>query len=401
MANIDNTKDIELDTSMLITLEFSEKEFKATAAITLDTSHNEGQFSFWINNELNISKITVNDKPVNYIISERNQPPFRPLVKKIDITNEEAIRRLTINYMGSVAYSLENRSCWHNIITDDIKSLSWYSAWFPQDTSVEIIHDKVIVVSGDDYFIVKGCFDEVRNIWEYGGNGNDPFNIVAYRKSVLKVVSDRHMNIYFIDERIKEYAAEALSSYMNVLNFYNGNLFKKKEIPVLDVACASPAITTGGGYRRKDFMWCTTPGGSAEEIAWLSAHETAHIWCCGADSYTWEDWLNEATADWAALLFALDSRNSSLFNFILNPKLERYSSLPPIKTVDGSRPDGVHEKGTVLFYKMYKKLGIEAVSKVIRLFTDLDIKTTSSLLDSLYTNNDNEIADFIQKGIVD
>ena len=322
------------------------------------------------------------------------------MVKKITIQSDEAIRNIEINYNGSVAYSLENRSCWHNIITNDIKSLSWYSSWYPQDTSVGIVHDKVVILDGSRYVVVKGTYDEARNVWEYGDNGYKPFNIVAYRKEALQVISNPYMNIYFIDESIREYAEVSMSSYQNVIRFYNGNLFAERDIPVLDVACASPAITTGGGYRRKDFMWCTSLGGNKEEAAWLNAHETAHVWCSGAPTDMWEDWLNETTAEWASLLFALSSGDDALFKYILEPKLAKYDSLPAIKTVDGSRPEGVHDKGTVLFYEMYKAFGVEAIRKVVRLFADLETKTTASLIHFLRTDNNNDIADFIEEGIV-
>lgn len=94
---------------------------------------------------------------------------------------------IVIKYSGSVLFSIENRTCWHNIITNDIKSLSWYSVWYPQETSLEIDHDKVIILDGNDYFLIKGDFDETRNVWEYGDKGYDPYNIMVYRKEVLKI----------------------------------------------------------------------------------------------------------------------------------------------------------------------------------------------------------------------
>jgi len=389
-----------MDTTMQIMLGFSETAFNATARITLDDALNEKLFSFCLNDALTISEIAVNGKPVNYEMAGKEQPQFRPLVKKISVASEETIRNIEISYNGSVAYSPKDRACFHNIITKDIKSLSWYSSWYPQDASVGIVHDKVVLLEGSRYVVVKGTYDAARDVWEYGGNGYDRFNIVAYRKAALQVISNPYMNIYFIDDGIREYAEASTSSYQNVVSFYNGNLFAKRDIPVLDVACASPAITTGGGYRRKDFMWCTTLGNNKEEAAWLNAHETAHIWCSGAPADTWEDWLNETTAEWASLLFALDSGDDALFKYILEPKLAKYDSLPPIQTADGSRPEGVHDKGTVLFYEMYKLFGVDAVRKVVRLFTDLDTKTTASLIHFLRTENNNDIADFIEEGIV-
>jgi len=389
-----------MDTFMKIELDFTNNAFTATATITPDKAINEKTFSFILNKDLVISKIKCNSEKVDYKKTEEVKPEFRPLSQRISIKNNDYIRNIEIEYSGTVAFSSENRVCWHNIITDNLKSLSWYSVWFPQETSITVNHDKVIIKNGRDYFVVKGIYDKSRNVWEYGGKVFDPFNIVMYRKETLKTISNSHMNIFFIDDKIYSQAKKAESIYKDIIDFYNGNLFSEKEIPALDIVCAFPAITSGGGYRRKDFMWCTELGDNDLEIAWLNAHETAHIWCTGADSETWEDWLNETTAEWACLLFAIHKDNKKLFDFILNPKLEKYNSLPPIKTSDNSRPEGVHDKGTVLFYKMYQKFGEESLRLVVRMFTDLEVKNTASLLDVLRSNGHSEIADFIDSGLL-
>ena len=376
---------------MEISLEFLDETFTATATITPDSEINITEFSFILSDSLIISRVTCNGRKIDYEMLSTITPPFRISSKNILVKCDDYIRNITIEYHGKA-------TGWHNIITRDIKSLSYYSVWFPQDTSIPITHDKVIIPNGQDYFVVKGIYD--KDVWEYGGKGYDPFNIVAYRKERLKTISNPFMNIYFIDSNISEQAEKSVALYREILDFYNGNLFKQIKIPILDIACVSPAITTGGvGYRRKDFMWCTSLGNNDNEIAWLNAHETAHIWCTGADCGTWEDWLNETTAEWASLLFAIHKNDSELFDYILKPKLKKANLLPPIKTEDGSRPDGVHIKGTVLFYEMYKLFGVDAVRKAVRLFTDIEHKTTASFVQSLYDMDESSIADFIKEGI--
>lgn len=389
-----------MNTSMIIDLSFTDYTFNVTARILPDVTVTEKSFSFLLNNELHISEIDCNGKKIDFKKVSEEQPEFQPVLQKIFFYSEENISDILVQYSGSVAFSFEKRTCWHNIITKDIKSLNWYSAWYPQETSIEINHDIVIMEDGKNYFLVKGIYDEDHNVWEYGDKGYDPYNIMAYRKESLKTISSPNMNIYFVDESIEEHAKKLEHVYRDILNFYNGNLFSRKVIPTLDVACASPAITVGGGYRRKDLMWCTSLGNNDLEAAWLLAHETAHIWCNGANCYSWEDWLNETTAEWAALLFALSKNNMALFDFIIKPKLEKYNILPTIKTPDGSRPEGVHEKGTVLFYRIYKSFGEEAVRSIVRTFTKLEFRDTASLLQKLYNDDQSKIADFIKNGIV-
>lgn len=79
---------------------------------------------------------------------------------------------------------------------------------------------------------------------------------MVYRKDALKITTNPYMNIYYIDDSINEHAIKSEMVYRDIIEFYNGDLFRFLDIPVLDIACTSPAITIGGGYRRKDFMWC-------------------------------------------------------------------------------------------------------------------------------------------------
>lgn len=327
-----------------ITVKFSENKLLASVKILLNNPFKN--ISFILNNSLVIGKIESSKYPVKWDKTEEEKPEFRSLSQKIEVSCEHPITDLLITYCGSINDS------WYNVITEEIKALSWYSVWFPQNLPFENIEDEVIIEDSEDMFVVKGTFNKGKKIWNYGGKGYEPFNIIAYKKDVLRVVSNEYINIYYIDPKIEKYANKTEQVYKDILRFYNGNLFERHKLPILDIACVSPAITVGGGYRRKDLMYCTTLGENDIELAWLLAHETAHEWCNGAAVETWEDWLNETTAEWASLLYALNNNDNDLFHFIADKKLEEINNYPPIKTIDGSRPNGVHDKGTILFYNL-------------------------------------------------
>mgnify|MGYP000812131833 FL=1 len=212
------------------------------------------------------------------------------------------------------------RKNWNNIITEDIVSMNWYSIWYPQELSVRLSHGKIIVLHGQHWVVVKAACNRENGTWEYGSNGVDPYNIVAYRKEKLQVISNRYMNIYTVDSSIAAIAQTAQRAYHQVMEYYNGNLFRKKKLPVLDVTCIAPAISIPeAAYQRKGLMWCSSIGSNEIEAARLLAHETAHNWCRGADCNSWEDWLNETTAEWSVLLFALRTHQKALFDAVLIP----------------------------------------------------------------------------------
>jgi hypothetical protein len=348
--------------------------------------------TFILNNSLTIDKIEHHEYPIIWEKIEELKPEFRSLSQKIRALCEHPITELLLIYHGPI------KDSWYNVITEEIKSLSMYSVWFPQELPLKNIEDRVVIKGDDDLFVVKGIFDNEKRIWYYGGRGYDPFNIIVYKKSVLKISSNDHLNIYYVDPEIGKYVNTAKMAYKNILNFYK-ELFAANDFSVLDVACVSPALTAGGGYRRKDLMFCTNIGDNDLYITWFFAHETAHNWCNGADASTWEDWLNETTAEWASLLYALNKNDDILFHYILDRSLENISRYPPIKTVDGSRPEGVHSKGTALFYELYLKHGKDVLTKMIQGFAELKIKNTENFVNLIKYEISKDAAEEIEQGI--
>jgi hypothetical protein len=370
-----------------VTAKFLENELYATAKIILNKPTMD--ITFVLNNSLIVEKIEAQKCSVVWNKAGEEKLEFRSLSQRINISCEYPVTEFSISYHGSI-------DGYYNIITEDIKALSWYSVWFPQEIPFENFDDEAIIENGEDLFVVKGWFDPGKKVWHYGGKGYDPFNIIVYKKDSLKIASNECINIYYVDPCIEKYANKAEQEYKNILSFYNGKLFEKHILSVLDIACVSPALTSGGGYRRKDLAFGTTLGDNELELAWFLAHETAHEWCEGADTVTWEDWLNETTAEWAALLYALNNNNNDLFHFMLDRRAGNY---PPIKTADGSRPDGVHEKGVFLFYTIYQKYGKDVVTKMVRGFTDLKAKNTESFITMLEQEISKEVAEEIREGI--
>lgn len=389
---------MSITNSMEIFLELYNDSFKATAHIKCPYNTKK-QITFCLNNDLNISSIRANT-PVLFKKTEEIILNFRSLSKRIEITGENPIKELYITYSGSVQFDAEKRKNFNNIITEDIVSLSWYSVWYPQELPFTILNNKVIIKNGTPWFVLKAKYNSKNNTWKYSNPLNDPYNIVAYRKSKLSIISNKYMNIYTIEGSKKGMLQSILKIHEDIINYYNGNLFKKTHIKFLDVPIISPAINTPEtAYVRRGLLWCSTFGESETEIIRLWAHETAHNWCSGADTNSWEDWLNETTAEWSALLFALKINNQNLFDYIINPKIKRYNSLPNIRTSDALRPEGVHDKGTVLFYKIYLETNFETMEKILRCFTDLKIKNTHNFIKKLRRKGLSMAADMIEQGL--
>lgn len=368
---------------MNINIRFEGEKLFAEAEISLDKSVSE--VSFILNSGLEISGISCNEKPVPITVEAEYEPLFCAEVKKYSVKCGYDISSVKICYGGKI-------NGWHNIITDNIIELNRYGVWFPCELSCGVNISAEISGCGE-YFLVKGEFDG--GLWHYSADEWD-MNIILYRKTVLKAVSGKHISIYYADNSLDGAAEFSRNVFEDVLDYYTNELFNKDYVKHTEMACLYPALTSGGAYKRDGLIVCISPGTDEKEAIGVNAHELAHEWCSGADVGSWEDWLNETTAEWSMLLYCLDRNKTEIFDAMTAEHLAKAPEFPPIKTADGSRPEGVHTKGTAVFYELYKAFGKETIKSVIRLFVDLDVKTTEKLLEKMGALGLNEAAEMLK-----
>lgn len=368
---------------MNIALRFEGEKLFAEAEISLDESVSE--VSFILNSGLEISSISCNEKPVPITVEAEYEPLFCAEVKKYSVKCGYDISSVKICYGGKI-------NGWHNIITDNIIELNRYGVWFPCELSQAAGISAKISGCGE-YFLVKGEFDG--SLWHYSADEWD-MNLILYRKSVLKTVSGKHISIYYADNSLDGAAEFSRNVFEDVLDYYTKELFNKDYVKHTEMACLYPALTSGGAYKRDGLIVCISPGTDEKEAIGVNAHELAHEWCSGADVGSWEDWLNETTAEWSMLLYCLDRNKTEIFEAMTAEHLAKAPEFPPIKAADGSRPEGVHTKGTAVFYELYKAFGKETIKSVIRIFVDLDVKTTEKLLEKMGALGLNEAAEMLK-----
>lgn len=371
---------------MNIALRFEGEKLFAEAEISLDESVSE--VSFILNSGLEISGISCNEESVPITVEAEYEPLFCAEVKKYSVKCDSDFSAVKICYGGKI-------NGWHNIITDNIIELNRYGVWFPCELSQAASISAEISGCGE-YFLVKGEFDG--KLWHYNADEWD-MNIILYRKSVLKTVSGKHISIYYADNSLDGAAEFSRNVFEDVLDYYTKELFNKDYVKHTEMACLYPALTSGGAYKRDGLIVCISPGTDEKEAIGINAHELAHEWCSGADVGSWEDWLNETTAEWSMLLYCLDRNKTEIFEAMTAEHLAKAPEFPPIKAADGSRPEGVHTKGTALFYELYKAFGNETIKSIIRLFVDLDVKTTEKLFEKMGALGLNEAAGFIEKNL--
>ncbi|MDD3242705.1 MAG: hypothetical protein PHD32_03145 [Eubacteriales bacterium] len=365
-------------------LTFTAAGLQATCQMALPKNESPA-LGFILNSALKIREIQCDGAPASWTEESEFAPLYRAASRRICVRTAQPAHALRVEYEGLPAG-------WCSGVSEDIRALNWYSVWFPQELPFPVEEDGVTLYGCADWVLLKGTYDAQNQTWHYGGQGYDPFNLVLYRKASLHCVSNDFITVSCADAQQAPLAEQIAASFAQTLAYYNGTLFPQKTWTPLDMASLCPLTPPGGAYKRKGLIVTTQFSDDPLQTAWLNAHELAHEWCTGAPTHTWEGWLNETTAEWAALLFAQASGQEALFSYILAQHDTPMSALPPIRTADGSRPEGVHDKGTLLLYEVYRRFSFETVQRLVQLFAALETKDTAHWLAAIREQVSPELA---------
>ncbi|MDR0904616.1 MAG: hypothetical protein LBN00_00340 [Oscillospiraceae bacterium] len=309
------------------------------------------------------------------------QPRWSFACREYEVTGE--FRELIIEYHGRV-------EGWCNIVEDRRIALSSYSAWTITETS-EPVEFTFIPEGLEDYFVLI--------------NSADIGNIIALKNGCYHKTESSGFNFYYLNESDKIYADAYARYYDEILRYY-ASIFAPKPIEKMDMVCLGLAESNGAYFRKELIVFdALSPTDDAEKVKrnalFFLPHELGHNWFTGADTSTWEDWLNETGAEWSSLLFALSIGETEFFEQSVQSSIKRSRDYPPIKMADGSRPDGVHVVGTALFYKIYTAYGADTIIAVLKVLAELESKTTAAFLTAVEEKIGKEIAALIGRGITE
>ena len=83
----------------------------------------------------------------------------------------------------------------------------------------------------------------------------------------------------------------------------------------------------GSSYSRPGYVSLAySPPAEPDGLLFTLAHELAHFWWSRAPSWSWENWLNEAFAEYSALMYIRKSQGEAAFRGLM---LQRVSALLP------------------------------------------------------------------------
>lgn len=333
--------------------------------------------------------IDSNGNKINFSETLDGKVMFVKDAKTISLDIPIGTKEITLNYKGSV-------SGWHNKISNNYVALNYYSAWYPIIDGYDMNCNKTVHIKNlRDFTIINSKF--INDEWVYTSRDFD-CNIIALKGwSKIREEIDRvNLNIYFEGNKNNE-INHLQYAFIKIINYYSsllGSVFNKEETYNIVISKVDM-----GGYCRKGLIVLSELPDDMIEVDAFLAHECGHIWSVGADTTTWEDWLNETFAEILSLYYIKEEYGQDVYDRKMYKIREIARNLPPIYSESLVRPDGVHFKGTYLMHKLSKKFSEETVIKIARIFVSMEEKTTKNLILEVENKISEEVSRYIEDNL--
>lgn len=341
---------------------------------------------FSLAHSFSVISVTDGGEPVFFESVPCDPVPFRPQKNGYALRNLKS-GDIVIRYRGTVEW-------YFGYLRDDLIHFSYYNCWYPEEFMFEDGAEVSIHID-DTWTVVGGVYDSERKLWRYHTPKNQRIkdcNVLALNRVFYSSVDSDVLTV-FCKKGKEDICREYISIYRSVCDFYV-SLYGKNKVEKTNLVFIDVPDRHGAYFRRGLIVNSNPPGLVSGERHGL-AHEIGHAYGGGADTNSWEDWLNETTAEWSALLYE-EEHDPESFENALNECREWHGNGPlRLREAGDARPDNVHETGTLIYEKIYQQYGKDAVKSLLVIFDSLEVKNTQSFLDAIRSSGKEVLADII------
>ena len=345
-------------------------------------NNNTVKFVLWKNTS--IKEISISGKPVQYAFDTVASSPiiYIPNGRGLTIVKPSGSDN-NVSVHFSYVSDMKELKGWANSFSEEWIELNFYCAWFPVCLTSGSFTSK-ININIDNNFTVSGSgkISHGKDGWEMTQPWKSFDNVVIASKNLKYAILDEK-NIYVQTDYsvLPPNAADSiLAEWKFVINLYE-NYFGKRDSSYLKFVVAP--FEKGGGYSRKNFVCLRTKEFGLYTRTGI-AHEAAHFWWQEANTTTWEDWLNEAFAEYSMLMYVHERLGNDEFIKLIDEYRSRTKNLPHLWGMDRNSPDSysvIYEKGSLILYDFENAVGKEAFIGFLKEVAADKINTTEKLLD--------------------
>lgn len=366
-----------------------------------------GALSFCINNTLVFTSFQIDGKDEEYLIKDaekgscRYSPAAVPVEVQLDKPLEAGKRmNLQLSYHGPI----EMDQWTTNRLTREWIELGLYSAWFPRFMEAwGFTYD--IDLKIDPSYMVTGTGEHTFENGRWRIVENDPTgDIVLLSSPSMKrsVVGDNETKVAIYHTGLNESQVDQIASDANRILREFETWFGATSHSDLTIAFAPRE--SGGGYARTGLIVMTYEP-EKTSYAWLIkglAHEFAHFWWHGADTNSWEDWVNESFAEYASLMFVRSLYGAEAFQKDIDAYKAQVVNRPPIKGIDRGSEHAyfvLYYKGALLLHELEQRIGSEAFITFLQTLVREKVHATEPLLSCLEKSTSPEIRVWFEEGL--
>lgn len=346
---------------------------------------------FYLNEELTISQLYAivkgNKVDISFSEGERPEDFFIHTAKKVLIQLPLDVKIQTEDTLGIYfEYSGKLRfDDWGtNYITEEAIELALYASWFPIVSLGHRPTFNLIIHSPKDFVWKANGVEkkhEEENIYEFENTSgsNDVTMIGIHHSQAIQ------------EESIFWGWKEDYHNYKKI----EGDLQEIKRIfkewygePESEqISVALVPREKGGMYVRGSLIICQSELDEVffnEKKEWLIhswAHEIAHLWFCHTSTETFNNWLDEAMAEYSALMVCNElygETHQEQYLEKIEPKFEE--DLPAINTIPRSHPKAhtvYYYWGTLVFLDIRRKIGTKKLKQALKEFAKISQKERS------------------------
>ena len=383
-----NAQSIEnLDISVKINKQVTTLD--VTVKMSINPAH-KGDLKLVLNDSASGLEVVRKGAPLEYLFDKENKPNIYFDGGLITIASSDLIAGNVIDFkytldIPKIDYFITKGSS-EGITKQNGFETGMYSAWLPTELSNGNFNYSINIHVPNGYRAIgNGNITSLgSNIWHIKSNSKQ-FDVPV-------IVSDIIENeIYELGEinvvvshfgKAKSDVSKLAKDIKSILTLFNqrfGPLMKKGTMRFAFVP------RKGVSYSRDGFAVINDTGFEIDKFQTI-AHEIGHFWFSGADSSSWEDWLNESYAEYGALMAIQQKYGASEFIKKTQEFADVSAGSPPIFEVNRKSDISglvLYRKGPVILEETRKKIGNKKFNLLIKSVINLELKTTKKLLESL------------------
>lgn len=380
-----DTKNAEIKSYNLdMVIDVKVKKIKVKGYVEINfNKKNSIDLVLWKNTK--IEKIEHGKHNINYFFDTASESPIIYIPEgrtlKLDrLINSPEEQSIFFEYECNIG----EISNWGRSFTENWIELGYYTAWYPVNaesentiSNINIFIDSLYKVSGSGIINHRGQSWEMNQSWEAFDNV-----IIASKDLKSKKLKDGDITVEVVYTNFPESDLDSvLLGCKNILNFY-----KQIYAPLSDNSNYLKFVISptggSGGYSRKNYISLRSNYFSTQMIMGI-AHEMAHFWWNKADVNTWQDWLNEAFAEYSMLLYIKQRFGEDVFDTYIDIYKENIIRSCPIWGIDRATPEAytsLYEKGSLILYDLEKLIGSERFFKFLHHILYENVNTTNKFL---------------------